>query len=492
MGKAATGYVEYVEPDPAKGVLGHYKARISLEDGGRPWLHFKPGPCSDRAEALARELAEERGATARAERLTSEDFGIVPRKPKALHVAVPATGAKETCDDWYGRYIQLCEGLGQTTTTNRTYVWKRWISPRIGPRAMGSITRDDVENIRDALDEAVRAYVQHGKGKGAGRLSHKSAQNVWGCVTAAFAGACKSKRRDLRVLTANPCANVLPPERGSAKTKPYIHPSELGAILACDDEKVPRAWKELHAIACFTYMRPGELRVLEWSDVDFDGGVIRIHRAWDYQRGKVKPTKTKETRSIPIEPNLLPLLKAMHDRVEGKGHVVPLMGEVNEDKMAILLRRHVGAAKLKRPALLADTATELRVRFRSWRDTGITWMAIRGDDPLKIMRRAGHRSLSTTQGYITEAENASIAPGDVFPPLLALLGEDDVPAPQLPEGAADPIVLGRVLGGTEGGKKSSSDPNRPEPEDDSNRAEFPSVLYRRRDSNPHALSDGGF
>ena len=42
-------------------------------------------------------------------------------------------------------------------------------------------------------------------------------------------------------------------------------------------------------------------------------------------------------------------------------------------------------------------------------------MAIRGDEPLKVMQRAGHEDLKTTMGYVREAEN-----------LLHALGSEDV------------------------------------------------------------------
>jgi hypothetical protein len=33
--------------------------------------------------------------------------------------------------------------------------WSAWIAPRIGNKPIAAITRDDVENVRDALDRAV-------------------------------------------------------------------------------------------------------------------------------------------------------------------------------------------------------------------------------------------------------------------------------------------------------------------------------------------------
>ena len=61
------------------------------------------------------------------------------------------------------------------------------------------------------------------------------------------------------------------------------------------------------------------------------------------------------------------------------------------------------------------------------RATGATWMAVRGDDPLKIKQRCGHSTFSTTEMYIREAEAVRDGFGEVFPPLpeglLGMQGE---------------------------------------------------------------------
>ena len=67
----------------------------------------------------------------------------------------------------------------------------------------------------------------------------------------------------------------------------------------------------------------------------------------------------------------------------------------------------------------------------TWHDlraTGLTWLAIRGDDPLKIKQRAGHSAFSTTEGYVRQAEAVRPDFDDVFPSLPML-----VDAPKDPE-----------------------------------------------------------
>jgi integrase len=398
MAKKRTGTIQ---PYTDARSLRLFRARIRLADGARPWLKVPEGY----SEARAREWA------AAMQEREDEQGKLLAKK---LAATAPAKdGDRETCSHWFERYLEHRQALGQTSVRDDRYRWNVWIAPVIGSKPIARVTRDDVENVRDRLDQAILQYRAAGRGRG--RISEKTAANVWGVLVSALSQACASKRRDLRVLASNPAEGVLPPERGGGKSKVYPYPSELLAILACAG--IPQDWKELHVLACYTYLRPGELRVLQWSDVDFEANILRITKAWDNRNERVKSTKTAETRSVPIEPALRPLLVAAHDRALGKGLVAPLMSTTNEDEMALRLREHLRAAGCLRAALFADSATELPVRFRNWRDAGITWMAIRGDDPLKIRQRAGHKAFTTTEKYIREGENVAIAPGDVFPAL---------------------------------------------------------------------------
>jgi hypothetical protein len=62
------------------------------------------------------------------------------------------------------------------------------------------------------------------------------------------------------------------------------------------------------------------------------------------------------------------------------------------------------------------------ITFHDLRATGITWMAARGDEHLRIKQRAGHATFSTTEGYIREAENLGASFGTFFPALPDLSG----------------------------------------------------------------------
>jgi len=128
--------------------------------------------------------------------------------------------------------------------------------------------------------------------------------------------------------------------------------------------------------------------------------------------------KTQEARRFSVERNLLPLLRALHDARDGRARV--LDAEVPKEG-AEQLREHLKCAGVTRPDLFASDATRKPMTFYDLRATGITWRAIRGDEPLRIQRAAGHTGFDTTQGYIREAESVREEFGEVFPMLPAEL-----------------------------------------------------------------------
>ena len=74
------------------------------------------------------------------------------------------------------------------------------------------------------------------------------------------------------------------------------------------------------------------------------------------------------------------------------------------EEWAARLRKYLGWASSTRADLFADDETRRPISFHDLRHTGITWRAIRGDDPLKIQRGAGHSDFKMTGRYVNEAQ----------------------------------------------------------------------------------------
>ena len=137
----------------------------------------------------------------------------------------------------------------------------------------------------------------------------------------------------------------------------------------------------------------------------------------------MKPTKTKDVRKVPIEPNLLPLLEHMRDQASSEGRVLTALPP--RESLAKRLRKYLSWAGVTRAEVFAVDETRRALNFHDLRHTGITWRAVRGDEPLKVQRAAGHDDLATTQRYINEAQTfEGVRFGQPFPPvaLSSLVG----------------------------------------------------------------------
>lgn len=264
---------------------------------------------------------------------------------------------------------------------------KNHVLPHLKGKAMLDVTRDDLEVVVQALDAKILA----------GTMSPKTAMNVWSCVTSMFSDATKTKRTGLRVLATNPARDVEGPDKGAQKEGPFLYPGEADALLS--SEHVPVAWRRRYALAIYLGLRIGELAELRARDVDLAAGVVRIERALK-RSGEIEGTKGKDRRAVPIEPTLRPWLAALVEAA--KGEPDRLLCPITITKGARRLKLDIKAAGLTRSQLFTDDAHRRSLAFHDLRHTSATWCAIRGDAPLSIRDRHGHKHFSTTEKYVNE------------------------------------------------------------------------------------------
>ncbi len=387
-GRPATGYIEWRRN--AKTGVPHWHVQVSLEDGSRPFLPLDPRiPEHDRATAQA----------------AGKEMSAYTRQHGAI-----SDPTRETVAHYAERWCRWRKGKGLGCVEGDRVLLARHVLPDIGEFDVRTIARDDLKRLVAKLD----AKVTVGRSQDGKPFSAKTAINAWGVARALFRDAQRAKDVTLCVRDDNPAEGVAGPDAGPKKAKTYLWPSEFDTLMR--SERVPRRWRRLFALAVYTYARAGEIAALRWQDVDLEHGVVHVHQAIDRVRDRknVKATKSETARRIPVEPALLPLLRAMHR--EGKGNprvfVMPSVGILSR-KLKVYLRR----AGVTREDLFESDATRKAITFHDLRATGITWMAARGDDALRIMQRAGHADFETTKIYLREAENLAAAFGDVFPVL---------------------------------------------------------------------------
>lgn len=368
--------------------VDHWRFRCRVKDGGRPYVELPVGLTKAEAEGAALKLAQAAAAGELAE----------PNTPTTRRKAAPS----ETVAQWCTRWCEEREERGLTSVRGDRGRLATYVLPIIGPRPIATVTQEQIEAVVIDLDKRVRAKT----------MSWKTASNVWGNVSKLFDDASHAKDRTLRVRSDNPAKGIRGPDRGTKKVKAFLYPSEARALLAC--EAVPLDFRKAAALAIYLGLRAGELRSLRWDDIDIEHGTVHVHQSYDRDKHAAKATKTKSARRFTFEPTVRPLLAAMHAEAEGKGLVLDMRRFF---KSADDLRTHLRTAGVTRADLFVTDETRKNLTFHDLRATTLTWMAVRGDDPLKIKARAGHSDLATTEGYIRTAGEIDGAIGTVFAPL---------------------------------------------------------------------------
>jgi integrase len=446
----------------------HFDARVRLPDG-----RIGPRICLD--PSLAREQAK--AEAAELQRISDTD--LAPRRRKSKGGAEPKAKG-ETLDRWIERWFTDREGRGfEDVETDRSR-YRTWIADELGSKLIASITTEELESFVEALDGAVRGE----------QTSWKTAVNAWSLVLSIFDDASRSKTRALRVRTDNPAKGVRGPDRGVQKAKVYLWPTEVSQLLRCTE--VPQEFRRSVAVAIYMYLRAAEQRAFAPANVDLDHGVALVHESED-REGKKKSTKGKRARRVPIEPPLLPLLRAMCDDAKREGSRV-LCDPGDPRHLSRNLRRWLLRAGVTREDLHVPSKDKTR-KPMTWHDlraTGVTWCAVRGDAPQLIMQRAGHQDFETTMGYIREAENLAAGFGEVFPPLpLAALGVPEAAAvPLHAPSAADARTARAAAGNGRSGAKVAPATNLPGSSRESPKAQLTSGNNNRKSVEAPGIEPG--
>ena len=148
----------------------YFRARIRLADGSRARVDVPKKYATDEAAELYAQAAQER-EDERGDLLAAKK----KRKAEAAKRRDPSRG--ETCTKYRERLDSHRKALGRRGGRDDASTWKVWLADRIGHLPIAKVTRDDVEVVRDALDEAIALH-KRTEGK-EGSPGPKRAANVW-------------------------------------------------------------------------------------------------------------------------------------------------------------------------------------------------------------------------------------------------------------------------------------------------------------------------
>jgi integrase len=149
-------------------------------------------------------------------------------------------------------------------------------------------------------------------------------------------------------------------------------------------------WYPIWVTALLSGMRNGELYALEWDDVDFENGIVRVSKSYNKRANEIKSTKAGYWRNVPMSPELRATFISLKSSTKDQ-FVLPHSNDWRRGDQSKILKMFlfgIGLPKIKFHALRACFATQLLAK---------------GTPPAIVMKICGWRDLKTMEFYIRVA-----------------------------------------------------------------------------------------
>ena len=182
-------------------------------------------------------------------------------------------------------------------------------------------------------------------------------------------------------------------------------------------------------LAIITGCRRGELVALEWSDIDFDTGVLTVSKSAYQIKGeptKIKDTKTHKSRKVALPDYCLNMLHALE--IEQFDRRLKLGSAWNGENwvftqadgsiMFPTTPTQIYSKFLKRKGLPHK-------KFHALRHTSATLSLISGVDIKTVGERLGHSQMKTTNRYLHAIEEADRSAANILGNLVQSLQNGD-------------------------------------------------------------------
>lgn len=237
-------------------------------------------------------LARQRRAEVRAKVAA----GIDPSRERreAREAAVQAMTFAEVADEWLERQKHV---LAAVTFEKATWMLKSLVNPWLGKRPIAEIEPPELLSV-------LRRIESRGKHETAHRTKQRCGQVFRYAI--ATGRAQRDPSADLR--------DALTPVRSQHRAA-VTHPEQVGELLNAIDgyhgSFVVRAALQL---APLVFVRPGELRKAEWSEIDLDAAEWRI---------PAERMKMREAHIVPLSTQAVAILQELRPLTEHSRYVFP-------------------------------------------------------------------------------------------------------------------------------------------------------------------------
>ena len=315
--------------------------------------------------------------TAKLKALQDSIKAPAPDQPK------PGILLSDWLDLWYQSYKK--QNLRPNTPMSYERRIYQHIIPKLGGIQLDRLATSDIQKFYTKLKQSGRLLRTNLYGEG---LSDQTVRGIHTTLHAALDKAVAEK-----LIFRNPADGCrLPPAK--AREMQVLSPEEIQRLLIQAKED---SCFELFLLELSTGLRRGEICALQWSDLNFRTGELRVERQVHRARGElmVSPPKTKAAnRSIILPDSVLSVLKKYKETVTSKW-MFP--SPVNED-----FPRDPATVR-KRLQTVLERAGCKKVRFHDLRHTFSTVALEPGMDVKTLSTVIGHVSSSTTLNVYAHA-----------------------------------------------------------------------------------------
>ena len=202
-----------------------------------------------------------------------------------------------------------------------------------------------------------------------------------------------------QIISTNPCPAVVLP-RYQRRQMLVLSPEEVTDFLSkCKENK----HSLIFGFALATGMRPSEYFGLQWQNVDFENGVVRVRKALVWKAGGGwnfgDPKTERSRRVIPLPKTLLNELKT--HRIEQQKNRLKISPAYQNSDLVFttefgtpLNARNIDQRYFKK--ILKKAGLNEKLRLYDLRHTCATLLLSAGENPKIVSERLGHASIVLT------------------------------------------------------------------------------------------------
>jgi len=257
-----------------------------IHQGRRKTLSFGTYPEVSLVAARARRAAAREQVAA----------GIDPSRERqeAREAAIQAMTFGEVADEWLERQKHV---LAPVTFEKATWMLKSLVNPWLGKRPVADIEPPELLSV-------LRRIESRGKHETAHRTKQRCGQVFRYAI--ATGRAQRDPSADLR--------DALTPVRSQHRAA-VTHPEQVGELLnAIDGYHGSFVVRSALQLAPLVFVRPGELRRAEWSEIDLDAAEWRI---------PAERMKMREAHIVPLSRQAVAILQELRPLTEHSRYVFP-------------------------------------------------------------------------------------------------------------------------------------------------------------------------